>query len=526
MDPPTPSPELINFCLQPLVELSSTAVSADSHPLSNLVSINPSIRSRGFRVEHFIRPPVQLDFEFRQVPVNVACIIVQPDLAPHSEMRLELAASFHTASTCSNLVKICPNMVVKDNQTLLLLENKAFKRRDGKVFSISKADLTSCQVEGSFMSQSVLSRALGTGAVVVQPLKHPNILSKLKQLRLTVTRMTGPKPLALKSLEVLGSPSMDSCTSSSQLNCLWTCLAAVGRERSRASSEDVKLYCSKNSSPQQGQVASEQDKVIVDDLHKANANSDQVCSCARDQETMSSHEQNISPVECGCLGPQECHCEWRRGPVFGGAGTHTQEVGHIKELTSENKKSLKPQQRAACAHLHGCSHNIGKGKQKPGPSSSSSSKDVGSCRSGSHRGWLEGRNGSPPSTTSLQHQHPPNHHNTSNRNHNESIVSQQSPCSCGLWTNASNKAAIDECKQQQLLKDAQTLPTSGNHYHHHCREEIPRSEFLDKITYEVMQIPMLLPSGHCVDRSTVEKLANNDALYGRPPTDPFTGTCA
>ena len=506
MNPPTPSPELINFCLGPLVDISSTAVSADDHPISNLVSINPSMRSRGFRVEHFIRPPVQLDFEFRQVPVNVACIIVQPELVPHSEMRLEVAASFHTASTCDNLVKICPNAVVKDNQTLLLLENKAFKKRDGKVFSISKTDLTSCQVEGGFTSQSVLSRAMRTG-VAVQPLKHPNILAKLRQLRLTVTRITGPKPLALKSLEVWGSPSSDSCTTPSQLNCLWSCLAAVGRERSKASSEGVKLYCSKNTSPEEGQMTGQQDTITANDLHKTCADTDQACSCVRDQKTMSSHEPKVSEVECGSLSHEECYCEWlrvQRGPVFGGAGTDTQEVGHIKEPTNENKKSLKPQQRAACAHLHGCSHNIGKGKQKPGPSSSS-------CRSGSRREWLEGKNGSPPSTSLLLQ---PNH-NTRTRDHDESI----SQHSCGLWIN-SNKAAIDHKQQQQRLEDAQTLPTSGNHH-----REVP-SEFLDKITYEVMQIPMLLPSGHCVDRSTVEKLASNDALYGRPPTDPFTGTCA
>ena len=39
-----------------------------------------------------------------------------------------------------------------------------------------------------------------------------------------------------------------------------------------------------------------------------------------------------------------------------------------------------------------------------------------------------------------------------------------------------------------------------------------------------MQVPMLVSSGHCVDSSTLEKLSNSDTLYGRPPTDPFTGT--
>jgi hypothetical protein len=87
-----------------------------------------------------------------------------------------------------------------------------------------------------------------------------------------------------------------------------------------------------------------------------------------------------------------------------------------------------------------------------------------------------------------------------------------------------NKAAIDRQHQQQHVEDAQTLPSPSDDMHRHRHREVP-GEFLDKITYEVMQIPMLLPSGHCVDRSTVERLGNHDALYGRPPTDPFTGTC-
>ena len=47
--------------------------------------------------------------------------------------------------------------------------------------------------------------------------------------------------------------------------------------------------------------------------------------------------------------------------------------------------------------------------------------------------------------------------------------------------------------------------------------------FLDEITYEIMALPMLLPSGHCVDRSTLDKLQHTDSIYGRPPSDPFTG---
>lgn len=46
---------------------------------------------------------------------------------------------------------------------------------------------------------------------------------------------------------------------------------------------------------------------------------------------------------------------------------------------------------------------------------------------------------------------------------------------------------------------------------------------LDEITFEVMEMPMILPSGHSVDQSTLDRLAQADAACGRPPIDPFTG---
>ena len=47
--------------------------------------------------------------------------------------------------------------------------------------------------------------------------------------------------------------------------------------------------------------------------------------------------------------------------------------------------------------------------------------------------------------------------------------------------------------------------------------------FLDEITYEVMQVPMLLPSGHYVDQTTIDKFSSTENSWGRPSADPFTG---
>ena len=49
------------------------------------------------------------------------------------------------------------------------------------------------------------------------------------------------------------------------------------------------------------------------------------------------------------------------------------------------------------------------------------------------------------------------------------------------------------------------------------------NDFLDAITCEIMMIPILLPSGYSVDQTTLEKHNREQAFWGRPPNDPFTG---
>lgn len=52
--------------------------------------------------------------------------------------------------------------------------------------------------------------------------------------------------------------------------------------------------------------------------------------------------------------------------------------------------------------------------------------------------------------------------------------------------------------------------------------EIPE-EFLDSITYEVMSLPMVLPSGKIIDMSTLNKHNEQEEKWGRMPSDPYTG---
>ncbi|KAH8287319.1 hypothetical protein KR054_005800 [Drosophila jambulina] len=48
-------------------------------------------------------------------------------------------------------------------------------------------------------------------------------------------------------------------------------------------------------------------------------------------------------------------------------------------------------------------------------------------------------------------------------------------------------------------------------------------EFLDCITWELMILPTVLPSGKVVDQSTIDKHAEAESKWHRHPSDPFTG---
>ncbi|XP_064630575.1 RING finger protein 37-like [Lineus longissimus] len=53
-------------------------------------------------------------------------------------------------------------------------------------------------------------------------------------------------------------------------------------------------------------------------------------------------------------------------------------------------------------------------------------------------------------------------------------------------------------------------------------DEIP-NEFMDPITCDIMTMPLLLPSGHSIDKNTMERHIAEEAKWGRSPNDPFTG---
>ena len=73
---------------------------------------------------------------------------------------------------------------------------------------------------------------------------------------------------------------------------------------------------------------------------------------------------------------------------------------------------------------------------------------------------------------------------------------------------------------QKSQQEASTLVPSSNAAA--CDPSVP-AEFFDPITCDIMALPMLLPSGHTVDQSTLDKHNDAEAKWGHKPSDPFTG---
>ncbi|KAG5841330.1 hypothetical protein ANANG_G00198390 [Anguilla anguilla] len=71
---------VVNLCL-PHFETSvhCNKLSADGYDVTNLLSGDPSVRGRGFKLEYFLRPPVQVTLRF---PVQVEVCRVDVELWP------------------------------------------------------------------------------------------------------------------------------------------------------------------------------------------------------------------------------------------------------------------------------------------------------------------------------------------------------------------------------------------------------------------------------------------------------------
>ena len=412
---------LVNLCLGPFVSsVECSSVSVDGYSAANLTSTDPNAHSRGFRVEHFIRPPVSILIEFNW-PVNIASILIKPALEADAEMRLALDGC-HLSDIDSYQYNLHYSLVTKGTHVLIHLKNKSFDRKWDKKIEVSR-DVVAL-VKGSHVKANEIEQF----EVVEQPLRHINIASKLKQLRLTVTRLSGVKPLVLNWIEVWGTLS-DSCNYALDFKTAVESLEL----RTHSIQPRISLYSDHN-------------------VHHLNQ----------------THE---------CTGSTRL-IESRKGKPYNCSGLELRP----SSTHSPDSLSTKPVSNDAPARI--CTSSGQKRKREI-------------------------------SFPEASYHYP----NTKRQRMEESVI-----------TVASTTPSNHMCNQQTLKVNASIVNNTtstqlaGNHSGNSSSFANMPLKLLDSITYEVMLIPMSLPSGHFVDRSTVDKLANNDALYGRAPTDPFTGT--
>lgn len=103
------------------------------------------------------------------------------------------------------------------------------------------------------------------------------------------------------------------------------------------------------------------------------------------------------------------------------------------------------------------------------------------------------------------------------------------PCigSIEIWGNPSKLCSPTTISTiGQLFNKTPTSSTSAIESET-CSDEVEDlivpDDFKDALTFEIMSLPMTLPSGSTIDKSTLERYVESEATYGRYPSDPFTG---
>ena len=468
MDPranETKGPRLVNFCLEPLTKhVECTSISADDYPIGNLTSRLAHQRLRGFQVERFIRPPVHLIFHFL-APVNIACVVVKPDLTEGAEANVAVFASSATLSTYEQQQQkmvLCSRGTARGQGAVLVFKNKVFERRHWK------ADLSSsfASVLGSHMTYTdCLNRSE----------ESFRDISNVKCLRLSVNYFSGPKPVSLKLVEVWGTLGVPT-TSREDMGAAHTAITQLSAETKPVSDVSVYTNC-----PKPGPA------VPLCQPWKATADLNEGAVVGMPNDTpvhCSVLKEGVPPILSNCVVPV-------------GAYTHVRELGNLRKESSQAHFPIN------AFPLHH-SNRV----KDPLPSTMSSSSGGGSV--------LEGGSQCPNSRGKIGLQGTLNQHDSSTLSDGmlSRVQSYHRPPYAGTVP-CSGSGATGLPRQPHMAVDSaatdirDTTDTPG--------------QYLDEITCELMALPMLLPSGHFVDRSTLEKLRHTDSTYGRLPSDPFTG---
>ena len=403
---------------------------ADDYQLENLISQHLFQRLKGFRVEHFIRPPVHLDFHFL-APVNIACVVVKPDLTESSEINLTaFASSDTTCSAAPHQMTLCSRGSVRGEGAVLVMKNRVFQRRHR-----CKVDLSSfVQVLGSCVSHPDI-----VAVTSEEPFRD---VCNVRHLKLSINYFSGPRPVSLKWVEVWGTLG-----TSKRREDMLAAQMAIGH----LNVSETKLA-----------------SVAVNGQSPAGGG-------GRTQQTV---PPQPTPK------PQMHH------------------YGDVKVSIVSSTSGIEVVK--TCRHARDSEHPtptaIGKGQHWSGPPSPRA------CHQLSH-----GTEGAVPVSTDIRSCGSTQEETLMKDGILDKLGTQTLP-SYATRVQASSDGGGDgalrqTCTGRKNIGDTTFIP----------------DRFLDEITCEVMTLPMLLPSGHFVDRSTLDKLHHTDSTYGRPPCDPFTG---
>ena len=190
------------------------SVTADGYSPLNLVSSDLNTRCKGFRVEHYIRPPITIELDFC-VPVSITSILLCPNLPPGAEMRVELTGSTRTEQIQQKLSQ--RPVVIQTSDAILIFRNQQVWKNFGQ-------EIVAVPEMVKLVHRSFASNDLKKFELIECPLKQINILHRLKHIQLKVIKWTGPRPVTLKWMEVWGKVGANCSKEETSLfhNCLTT----------------------------------------------------------------------------------------------------------------------------------------------------------------------------------------------------------------------------------------------------------------------------------------------------------------
>lgn len=212
--------EVINVCRESFVSSAEiSCVTMEHRGIDNLYSSDAVVRSRGLKVERFIRPPFTMTFQFKPL-VHLTHIVLHTDCDHEGDVcRLQVSVTRANQST-QQYLKSCGMFVVSPASRVSVLHNKLWVRPDFE------------------LPNTVLGSHLHTRLLGEQPhsqtLHSTHPLRAVKHIVMTILHMSGAKPFGLKALEVWAVPSSDGTV-------FEECKSAAARDEPRAASS-IGLY--------------------------------------------------------------------------------------------------------------------------------------------------------------------------------------------------------------------------------------------------------------------------------------------